>query len=208
MIKQFREFGTGAHYVHPSADFAKSAVYRKANGEWPSTPLVFPENPFNNQVLQADWILDFGCGCGRNLRWVMENTHANYVGVEPNHSLRQWFHSMQNGYDPFRVTTVENPMFMVDGLADVVVSTFVFQHLGYKFTDGTDTMDLTDITKLLMRKCRPGAVWIMYENEAEGPWIDRWLRETGISLDVYFRDYYWYPDLADRGPHHLMIWRT
>ena len=209
MPKVFREFGTGAFYQHPSLEFAKSAVYQKDDGTWPPTPLIFPDNPFNEDILEAETIFDYGAGCGRNYPWVRDNTKARYVGLEPNATMRDWF---------WHQNKLEANIEMWENLSelerfntlkfDVVICTFVFQHLGYKFTDDTDTMNLTDITKSIQRMCNPGAVWIMYEDEREGSWIQRWKYECDITFDVFKPDYLWQPDLADRGPHHLMIWRT
>lgn len=204
--KRYEMVGIGG-VLYPTAHDAASHTYMKNDGSLPSTPLIFPDNPFNEQVAAAQNILDIGCGIGRNLSWIMENTQANYIGLEPNASMRQFYWDIQNTKWQNRAQVIPHiDNFPEDIKFDIVVCTFVFQHIG-RMT-APDQMNVIDITKEVLKHCKPGCVWIMYEHDWEDLWIEDWIRECNVNLVVYHRDYTGIPELIDRRPHHLMIWKN
>ena len=99
MIK-LQKFGV-ASKDYNAADLAKGDTYTRLDGSFPPTNLACKENPFSDQLKDAKYILDFGCGVGRNLPWIMENTNAIYVGLDPNTSMIQYFWEVQTeqGYN-------------------------------------------------------------------------------------------------------------
>jgi len=212
-MKELVKFGVAAK-DYTDANYAASETYMSHDAKLVSTPLTFPENPFNDRVSSAKVILDLGCGVGRNLEWVMENTNAIYIGLEPNESMLQFFWTHNEKYrhsDRIRLVRDFHELRAIvkaDELPpiDVVVCTFVFQHIGFR--PGITHMNVADITKAAQEfTAKPdGAVWIMYEHDWEEMWIDRWEEECGITFDVYERSFN-YPLLTDRGLHHLIIWR-
>lgn len=207
-MKQLIPFGIAARPVI-GLDDAKNNTYRKNNGEFPPTPLIFPDNPYNNVVKNAKNILEIGCGCGRNVPWIMENTNANYVGIDPNESMRREFHrnldiKIQTQWNG-RVSVADSTQ-KVDGDFDVIISTFVLQHIGFRTPEGV--MNVADICNELKEMLRTGGIFILFEHEEEEKWIDRWKHETGINPQVFIRNYGGFTELNDRGQvHHLMIWQ-
>ena len=93
-----------------------------------------------------------------------------------------------------------------------VISTFVLQHLGYRY-DHPTTMNLTDITQQIKSMSNQDAVWFALEHDSEEDWIPRWMSENNINLSVYERSYKGLPELTERdhtapnGGHHLMIFK-
>jgi SAM-dependent methyltransferase len=177
------------------------------------TPFVFLESPYNNKVLQCKNVFEIGCGVGRNIMWWMENTNANYFSVEPNPYMRQFV----TVHDPTcnklffpewkkRVNVVDD----FEGLPkphkfDVVISTYVFQHLGYR--NPTGVMNIDEITSKIKEFTDPGTIWILIEHEREEPgWIAKWLHNNGFGPpDLFIKDYKTCPELLYRGLHHLII---
>lgn len=214
-MKELVKFGVaGKDYT--DSHYAASETYMSHDAKLVSTPLTFPENPFNDDVKNAKVILDLGCGVGRNLEWIMENTNAIYIGLDPNDSMLQYFweHNEKYRYQSARKIILVRDFHELRAIVredkippvDVVVCTFVFQHIGFR--PGLTHMNVADITKAAQEFTRKpeGAVWIMYEHDWEEPWIDRWEDECNVTFDVYERSFN-YPLLTDRGLHHLMIWR-
>jgi SAM-dependent methyltransferase len=208
--RKFGAFGVASKKYKTAKD-AAGDTYMTETGELFSTPLIFPENPFNAEITKAKHILDIGCGIGRNLPWIMENTKATYYGLEPNKSMLKFFWEVQHPKYKPRVKLFDSidKLKKADVKLDVVVSTFVFQHLHF-LSDAEDFpyMGITEITKELRALCKPDAVWIMYEHDWEGHWIDRWTGEANVNRLVYIRDYKGIPKLAERGAHHLIIWKN
>lgn len=206
MTKRYEMVGIGG-VLYPTAQDAASHTYMKQDGSLPSTPLIFPDNPFNDQIKNDKHILDLGCGIGRNLSWIMENTSADYTGLEPNASMRQFYWDIQDEKYKSRTNIVSHYNQIPDNVKfDVVVCTFVFQHIGRMTAD--DQMNVIDITNEVVKYCNPGCVWIMYEHDWEDMWIEEWAAECNVNFAVYKRDYAGIPELVDRRPHHLMIWQN
>jgi SAM-dependent methyltransferase len=217
MLK-FQKFGCGG-VDYTDLESAKGNTYTKNDGSFPSTNLACPENPFRDKLKSAKYILDFGCGVGRNLSWVMNNTTANYVGLDPNTTMTKYFWDVQKeqGHD---VEAFKKRAQIYNDFNDIpsninfdyAITTFVLQHLGYRH-DSSDIMNLDDIAQQVISRLNEGAVWFLFEHDSEEDWISRWTTNNNINLDVYIRSYTGLPELTDRdhtapnGGHHLMIWK-
>jgi hypothetical protein len=189
-------------YAIPTAD---------GRGKCITTPLVFDANPYNDEIKTAKIIFEIGGGIGRNIPWIMENTVAEYVTVEPNPSMQEFFWELQDhkwkdrvsiftDFDELNASKYKNLNF------DVVLSIFVFQHIGYRAT--ANQFNITDITKATRMHCTPETVWLMIEHDSEEPgWIDRWMTENDILPQLFVRNFRGIPELTTRGDHHLIIWR-
>lgn len=214
-MKHFAEYGVAnSENIVREANVARVPVEKVARGftyttrddDFPPTRLIWPDNPFNEAVKNAEVILDVGCGVGRNLPFIYDNTNANYIGLDPNPVMLEHFWTVTDRkYQTDRVVLVQDINTIADSI-DVVVSTFVFQHLGFRAPNGV--MNVTDITQKIMEHTHPGSVWILYEHEREEGWISRWMTENGVTPDVYVRDYTGWPELLHRGSDaHLIIWK-
>ena len=190
---------------YKNSNEAYKNTYTTEFGALVPTPLIFPDNPHNDLVLKSKNVLDFGCGIGRNLLWIMNDTEAHYWGIDTSPEMRQYFWDIQHPrYQP-RVTLLPNFEGMGDVKLDVVVVTFVFQHIGYR--PEPPAMNITDITQEINKYCHDDTVWILYEHDWEEPWIERWMMENGIVFDFYKRDYTGIEELTHRSPHHMMIFK-
>ena len=204
---------------YKDVEFAKGDTYTRSDGSFPSTNLACRDNPYIDELNVSKYILDFGCGVGRNLPWIMENTTATYIGLDPNTTMTGYFWEVQSkqGYDieawKDRVIICNSFDEIPSGIKfDYIVSTFVLQHLGYRYSRN-DTMNLTNITQNIFKYTNDNSVWFAIEHDSEENWIPRWLRESNINLDVYIRTYKGLIELTDRdhcapnGGHHLMIFK-
>ena len=216
-MKTLKKFGVARHDFTDLRD-ARGHTYTDSNDKFPSTNLGCKENPFIEQLKSAKYILDFGCGVGRNLQWIMENTDANYVGLDPNKNMTQFFWDVQQ-LDRGDVERWKERVTVVNEFSEIepnikfdyVVSTFVLQHLGYRYVV-PGGLNLTEITRKIFSYMNNDAVFFTIEHDSEEPWIDRWTKECDITLDVYIRSYKGLPELTHRdnctyGGHHLMIFR-
>jgi SAM-dependent methyltransferase len=230
--KKLRKYGQASNdYVDYQA--ARFDTYVTDDDRFPSTNLVCEDNPYKEQLLTAKYILDFGCGVGRNLPWIMNNTSAHYVGLDPNTTMINHFWQTQVS-EGHNVDTWKNRVTLYNDFSEIpqeikfdyVVSTFVLQHLGYRYAHptsytrsgivfDTDTfLNLTDITNTIMSRMNDGAVFFAIEHDSEEDWIPRWTTECNITLDVYIRSYTGLPELCDRdklavnGGHHLLIFKN
>lgn len=202
---------------YSNKDHAKGDTYTQINGKFPSTNIACPENPYKDEILNAKYVLDVGCGVGRNLPWIMNNSNATYIGIDPNTSMTQYFWDVQLSENPSAEKWKERTYIYSDISHipseikfDYVITTFVFQHLGYRFNI---TPNLDDITQRVIAKMKNGSVWFLIEHDSEENWIQRWIDANKIKLDVYIRGYKGLPELTDRdhlatnGGHHLMIFK-
>ena len=189
---------------------ARGYTYTTRDDQFPSTRLVNDDNPFNDDVLRAKNILDFGCGVGRNLPWIYEHTVATYYGIDPNPVMRDNFWVITDEKYKDRAELMPDFSELVPGgpgglVFDVVVITFVFQHLGYRSPDGA--MNITDITQKIMQYTRKGTIWFLLEHEGEEEWLDRWFTENEIEPDVLELNYAGLSEMTHRGnTANLIIW--
>lgn len=217
MLKLKKYGVAGKDYT--DAKTAKGDTYTMLNGGFPPTNLACSDNPFTQELNSAKYILDFGCGVGRNLPWIMNNTNAIYIGLDPNTTMTDYFWEVQTeqGHD---VKSWKNRVQLYNDFDDIpsdinfdyIVTTFVLQHLGYRYIN-IDTMNLDDIAQQLISRLNDGGVWFLLEHDSEEDWIPRWTKNNNINLNVYIRSYTGLPELAERdhtapnGGHHLMIWK-
>ena len=204
-MKKLESFGiAGINFT--DRVLARGFTYTTREDELVPTNLCSKENPFQEEILSAKYILDVGCGIGRNLQWIMENTDAIYVGLDPNESMMQYFWDCQNLMWINRVQLHHNFDTIDKNIVfDVVVSTFVFQHIGYRPNESQ--MNITDITNSIRKFTKNGTVWFLIEHDGEEDWIPRWTSENGIIPDIYIRNYTGLEELTHRGLHHLIIWK-
>lgn len=211
-----KAFGV-ASKTYLSAEEAKGDTYTKNDGSFPPTNLFCKENPYKKEAQQAQYILDFGCGVGRNMPWVMMNTNAVYVGLDPNETMLYHFWNVQeeNGFSKEewgdRVILCKDFSQISEGVKfDYIISTFVLQHLGYRYNN---EFNLNNIAQAVFTYSNKGAIWFALEHDSEEDWIPRWTIENNINLEVYIRGYKGLPELTDRdntapnGGHHLMIFK-
>lgn len=215
---KLKKYGV-ANKDYTNAQEAKGDTYTRLDGSFPPTNLACIENPFIDELKTAKYILDLGCGVGRNLPWIMENTQAIYIGLDPNVNMTNYFWDIQEerGYSK---NMWENRVFIYNEFNEIpnyikfdyVVSTFVLQHLGYRYIV-PQGYNITGITKNIKEKCNPGAVWFALEHDSEENWIPTWQNECNITFKTYIRSYTGLPELTDRdhtapnGGHHLMIFK-
>lgn len=217
-MSQLEKFGV-AGKDYGTADLAKGDTYTRLDGSFPSTNLSCEENPYKSELNEAKYILDLGCGVGRNIPWIMNNTKATYVGLDPNTTMTKHIQEVQeqqghnfNEWKSRIIICNDFSEIPSDIKFDYVMSTFVLQHLGYRYVDAS--MNITAITKAILEKSKPGTIFFHIEHDSEEEWISRWIEENNINLDVYIRSYKGLPELADRdhtapnGGHHLMIWKN
>lgn len=204
---------------YTSAEEAKGDTYTQVDGSFPPTNLACKDNPFKDELEKVKYILDLGCGVGRNLPWILENTSAVYVGLDPNTYMTDYFWEVQAsrgfGKDVWgdRVLLYNEFSEIPDTIRfDYVVSTFVLQHLGYRYTV-PNGLNITGITKEVRARSNPGAVWFALEHDSEEDWIPTWVNECGLNFETYIRGYKGLPELSERdhtapnGGHHLIIFK-
>jgi SAM-dependent methyltransferase len=207
MTKVLRAIGISGQPHETPIDAAR-ASYITDQGDFPATPLDMEENPLASEIPTAKYVLDLGCGVGRNLPWIMERTGAIYVGVDPNPSMLQFFWAIQDPQYLNRVHLYPDiESIPKDIVFDVVLSTFTLQHIGFR-TLG-DAMNVTDITKAILPYTSDFTIWIALEHELDEPgWVAQWAEECGIGFVVFERNYNKLPYLNHRGVPHLMIWQN
>lgn len=216
MTKEFKEYGLASSERLlsealggnlPPYVVAQGYTYTTKDDRFPSTSFVFDGNPFNKEIINSKNILEIGCGVGRNLPWIYENTEATYYGLDPNPIMISSFWKITDKKYMDRTilchTFTELPN---DVIFDIVISTFVFQHLGYRAPEGV--MNVTDITQEMLKYTAKNTIWILFEHEREEKWIDRWLSENEIEPDVFLPNFDGWEELLDRGNDAtLIIWK-
>jgi SAM-dependent methyltransferase len=217
MTRLYKYGVAGQNYL--DLESAKGDTYTCLDGSFPPTNLACIENPYTQELNTAKFILDLGCGVGRNLPWIMENTNATYVGLDPNTNMTEYFWDVQEqqGYNVEEwkqraIVCNDFSEIPEDIKFDYVVTTFVLQHLGYRYIN-PGVLNITGITKEIFTKLNKGAVWFSLEHDSEENWIPTWKRECEIEFNVYIRSYKGLPELNERdhtapnGGHHLMIFK-
>ena len=80
-------------------------------------------------------VLDFGCGCGRTLRWLLQAGHsAEFYGVDVDREAVAWC-AEHHPQASFSVNHAEPPLPFPDGFFDVVYCLSVFTHLNETMQD-------------------------------------------------------------------------
>ena len=181
-------------------------TYTTRDGRFPPTPFDHPDNIFCEEIRDVKNVLEIGCGIGRNLPFFMDNTDANYVGIDPNESMIRHFWSVQDQKWMPRVHLATDFDEVIQGTKfDMVVSTFVLQHFTHR--PPPDIMNSSDITREIMKYTKDGCIWFMLEHMHEDDgWIIRWMDEFKVDPDVYI-DSWAGPEMDHRGPHNLLIFK-
>jgi SAM-dependent methyltransferase len=198
-VKKLESFGIAGIEFEDSR-LARGYTYTTRDDVLVPTNLLPMENPFTKEVLEAKYILDIVCGVGRN-------TDAIYIGLDPNESMLKFCWDWQDTKWKDRVILCKSYDEIPAGVVfDVVVVTFVFQHIGYRPNE--QQMNISDITTEARKFTKDGTIWFLYEHEGEEEWIERWFREQNWQPTVYIRNYTGLPELTHRGGyHHLIIVR-
>jgi ubiquinone/menaquinone biosynthesis C-methylase UbiE len=211
-MKKLEGYGV-AHIKYKDAEHAKSYTYDTVNLTFPSTILTFKDNPYNKEVLKAKNILDYGCGVGRNLKWIMENTKAHYYGIDTNEDMLKYFWETNKDLIKYKDrVTIGKDFSILDKKIDLVVITFVFQHFTYRVPEGV--MNIDDITKEIKKHCTKVSTWIMLEHDSEDiGWQQKWMTNCSIKPDVYITNYTvkgvcHQEELCHRGNHNLIIFKV
>jgi SAM-dependent methyltransferase len=209
--KKLERFGV-AGIDFDDVEKAKAFTYDNREKTFPSTELIFRENPFSVDVLKAKKILEIGCGVGRNLPWIMQHTAADYHGVDPNKSMLQYFWQINSDPQYKTRASVHNDFSKLHDMSfDVVLCTYVFQHISYR--PQAPEMNIDDITQEVFKLTHPNTVFIFIEHDKEElGWIERWLESNKIIPDVFIRDWTIFGKCSqshqcDRGNHHLIIFK-
>lgn len=226
MTKQFKPFGV-SNVKFTDSNMARGFTYTTSDDKWPATSLAFNGNPYNDDIKNAKHILDFGCGPGRNLQWIMENTNAHYHGIDANPTMLKYFWELQDHkwkdrvslYESFEQLDEKHTIGLRGGFSsngqpfdgvytlsfDVIVITFVFQHIGYR--PPRDIMNISDMTQEIKKYTHEGTIWWMLEHQGEEQWYSRWKLDNNIENEVIFRNQQVIPELTHRGNHDLILWK-
>lgn len=209
-MKEFKAFGV-ASKMYNNAKEAADDTYTTKEGKLESTPLIFEDNPFNDDVKEANNIFEIGFGVGRNVPWIMENTNAHYYGVEPNPTMFNAFWEYNNIKYQDRIHIYQDFKELPKKIKfDAVLSTFVLQHIGYM--PPKNIMNVNDIISNIRLYTQPDTIWIMLEHDSEDSWIEQMFNDQDISPDVYIRRYKGIESMTHRDHtthtgHHLIIWK-
>jgi len=203
--KKFESWGrwNGTGKISTLED-AKFYTYLTDKGEHIPTPIINDDNPFNNEIINSNNILEIGCGVGRNVQYLLDNTNSNYIGVDPNREMTRWFWDVVDKSDRVKLFNDLN----LDTEIDVVLSILTFEHIGYRTPN--NIMDIRDITFEIMEYTHPGTIWVLVEHEVEEPgWIDRWCGDFNINPDVRIKNWSRFPELNHRpnSNYDFIVWK-
>jgi len=194
-------------------DEAMGWTYTANDGSIPSFPLDFEDNPYSDECMNAKNLFEIGMGVGRNAIGIHKNTNIHYHGLEPNESMGKWFWEWNDKKYEERTSLYTNWDEIEKGTKfDVMLSTFVLQHITYK---NPSAWNVSDIVNKMKEYAHEDTTWILYEHDGEyGGWIDKMFNECGITPEVYQRGYTGIEDhthrdnsVGNRQGHHLIIWR-
>lgn len=210
MKKKLNAYGV-ASLDFPNLEMAKAYTYDDSQKTFPPTPLNFIENPFRDEVMQAQNILEVGCGVGRNLPWIIEHTKAKFYGVDPNPSMINYFKELYKDKPSDRYEIHSSFESLPKIKFDVVLFTFVLQHISYR--PGNESMHVDHIIQNCFDFSGGNTVFIVIEHDQEEVgWIEKWIKNNKIVPDVFIRD--WtrkgkcsVASLTDRGSHDLIIFK-
>ena len=214
-MKKFEAVGVYAREapVIPSSLAAMGQAYSGNDDEPVSFPMEFEDNPYSDECVNANSLFEIGFGCGRNAIGIHRDTDIHYHGLEPNETMSKWFWDWNDKKYEKRTSLYKDWDEIEDGTKfDVMLSTFVLQHITYK---NSDMWNVTDIIKKMKEYAHEDTTWILYEHDGEHEgWIDRMLSECGIAPIVYHRGYtgienHTHRDnlVGNQQGHHLLIWR-
>src|SRR5204863_1037271 len=104
-------------------------------------------------------------------------------GFDPNDDMLKYFWETQDPKWKDRVTLISSFDDMDQNECgcptyrkfDMVLSTFVFQHIGFRPPVGE--MNVSDISNEIKKFTRDGTVWFLFEHQREETWINRWAIE-------------------------------
>jgi len=168
------------------AQDALGHTYTTKDGGFPPTPFISDINPYNQDILDAKFVLEIGCGVGRNLPFIMEHTNAQYYGVDPTEEMTQYFWEVQDKKWQDRVTICKSFNDLPEDIKfDFVIVVFVFQHIGFRPKYGQ--MNVVDITLEAMKYTCDETVWFVLEHEREEMWQEEWLQQCNITPAVYYK---------------------
>jgi SAM-dependent methyltransferase len=97
-------------------------------------------------------VLDFGCGCGRVVRYWQHFSRMRVYGVDTNRHLLRWC-KMRLGFGDFRATGMRPPLPFEDKRFDLIYAFSVFTHL-------TEELQLAWMDEL-ERVLRPGGYLVI-----------------------------------------------
>lgn len=97
-------------------------------------------------------ILDFGCGCGRVLRWLHSESSARFYGVDIDGQAIAWFHSCLP-FAQFAQNSIRPPLPFPAGTFDLVYGVSVLTHLDEEIQNAW--------LHELKRVTRPGSVLLL-----------------------------------------------
>ncbi len=125
-------------------------------------------------------VFDFGCGCGRTARQLIQQTPrpANYVGVDPHRTLVDWaaanlapaapgfafrHHDVYSpGYAPGNSLRLAEPFPVADASASLVIAHSVFTHLSRDQT----SYYLGEVARVLAPDGVAFTTWFLFDNES------------------------------------------
>ena len=215
-MKEFEAVGVNAG-TPPEIDSKMAAMaqaYSSVHHHEPvSFPMEFDENPYSDECVNANSLFEIGFGCGRNAIGIHKDTDIHYHGLEPNETMSKWFWDWNDKKYEKRTSLYKDWDEIEDGTKfDVMLSTFVLQHITY---NNSDVWNVTDIINKMKEYAHENTTWILYEHDGEyAGWIDRMFSECGIEPIVYHRGYtgiesHTHRDslVGNKQGHHLLIWR-
>lgn len=122
---------------------------------------------------EMDGILDFGCGCGRMMRWWSDLSGPQIHGCDYNRDLGNWC-AANLKFVHMRMTNLQPPLPYPDGSFDFVYAFSVFTHLSTELA-GRWMANLRRLVK------PGGLVWFTVHGES---YRDRLLPEEKAQFDV------------------------
>lgn len=128
----------------------------------------------------AQRVLDFGCGCGRTIKWlIQEYPHINFYGADVDREAIDWCQAFLNRAS-FVVNQPDPPLEYPDHYFDVIYCFSVFTHLNEHMQDRW--------LKELKRILRPGGVLLLsVYGQAAAKLLDRESLEIMSSVGFLHR---------------------
>ncbi|MCB0429403.1 MAG: class I SAM-dependent methyltransferase [Flavobacteriales bacterium] len=133
----FTDGNVGLYEKKGGTDFASRAKDPRSRAYF-DTPLIYQQMEAIFKEMSPRTVLDAGCGDGRAVIWLLENTSANIIAVDGSHrGLQKLYHQYLEGRPEFeeRVMLVHSDMLAMPlqaGCCDVV---WAFESLYYLMND-------------------------------------------------------------------------